>query len=169
MSSSPAWQSLLLWQAPDDEISWACPWCGKKDNAFRALLCPACGYPVWNPGRYLVRPVDTDIVTRGFAPGHKAVDLGAREGSPVYAAADGVVVEARRDRWAGNVVRLEHDGGVQTLYGHLREIRAGQGCFVGAGEVVAWSGSTGAVTGPHLHFEVIVRGEQVDPLTRLAP
>lgn len=167
--NAPGWQSLLLWQALDDDWLRACRWCGKKGIAGWAFLCPACGYPEWNPGGYLLRPVDTDIVTGGCTPGHKAVDFGAREGSPVYAADDGVVVEARKDRWAGNIVRVEHERGLQTLYAHLAVILTRPGCFVRAGEVVARSGSTGASTGPHLHFEVIAAGKQVDPLARLAP
>jgi murein DD-endopeptidase MepM/ murein hydrolase activator NlpD len=163
------WQDALLTLVPDDGDLWACPWCGKRDNPFWLARCVGCGYLVCNPGGYLFRPVDTDLVTNGYSSGHPGVDFGAAEGSPVFSAGDGVVIEASRDRWAGNVLRIAHEGGIETRYGHLREIGVLPGSFVRMGQAVAWSGSTGAVTGPHLHFEVIVRGEDADPLPYLAP
>lgn len=167
MTGSPLWERVLLWQVDND--LWACPWCGARDNAPWTATCLGCGYPVCNPGGFLFRPVETDMITGAYSSAHRAVDFGAPEGSPVSAAEDGVVVDARSDRWAGNVVRMVHEDGCQTLYGHLQEIGVAPGSFVRRGAVIARSGRTGTATGPHLHFEVLVRGVQVNPLPYLAP
>jgi murein DD-endopeptidase MepM/ murein hydrolase activator NlpD len=83
----------------------------------------------------------------------------------VVAPADGVVVEARRWGGYGNWLRIRHNNGLESGYGHLSRygagIRAGQ--RVSQGQIVAYVGSTGASTGPHLHYEVRMDGEAVDP------
>lgn len=165
--SSGAPVGAFFWWAPEDGELWACPRCGQRDNVSWAARCPACGAAKYNPGGYLLNPAGRAPVTGGYSPGHRAVDFGAPSGSRVYAAEDGVVVEARKDRWAGNVVSMVHAGGLRTLYGHLREYRVAAGCFLRRGEVLGLSGSTGASTGPHLHFEVILDGVPVDPLPYL--
>ncbi|HNY65827.1 MAG TPA: M23 family metallopeptidase [Deltaproteobacteria bacterium] len=162
-------EEAFFWLAPPEGEWWACPWCGNRDNAGWVVGCPGCGYRKYNPWGYLLRPVETTVITAGFSPTHRALDFGAPEGSPVFAAGDGVVVEAGRDRWAGNVVRIQHEGGLQTRYGHLRDSVVSSGLRVRMGQVIAHSGSTGVSTGPHLHFEVIDRAAQVDPLTHLGP
>jgi murein DD-endopeptidase MepM/ murein hydrolase activator NlpD len=169
IKDAPPWEDILLWQVQDDDGLWACPWCGKKDNAAWSARCTGCGYQGVNPGGFLLCPVDAAVITNAYSAGHRGVDFGSREGTPVYAAADGVVVEARKDRWAGNIMRIQHENGLQTVYAHLREITVPKGCFVRMGEVVALSGKTGVSTGPHLHFEVLFQGEQVAPLPYLAP
>ncbi len=98
---------------------------------------------------------------------HFGVDIAAPEGAPVAARAGGEVVYAG---WAGGyglVVVLDHGGGYQTVYAHLRRARVAPGFPVRPGEVVGEVGSTGRSTGPHLHFEVRYRGVPVDPLPYL--
>ena len=97
---------------------------------------------------------------------HTGVDLGARQGTPVRAAADGLVTRAGWWGGYGNLIEVQHPNGYSTRYGHLsrlaRGLRLGQ--LVHQGEVIGYVGMTGLATGPHLHFEVRRHGRPVDPL-----
>ena len=95
---------------------------------------------------------------------HTGVDIGARLGDDFTAIANGIVVKAEFNRAYGNMVIIDHGGGVQTLYAHGSEIIAVLGQEVKAGDVVLKVGSTGYSTGPHAHFEVRVNGTPVNPL-----
>lgn len=103
----------------------------------------------------------------GFTRMHRGVDFAAPAGTPVYAAADGLVVEARYLRGYGRTVRLRHGGrdGMETLYAHLSAFARGlkPGMAVRQGEVIGRVGRTGLATGAHLHYEVRVAGLAVDP------
>ncbi len=112
----------------------------------------------------MFHPVVKGRITNAFSPGHEAVDYGIPEGSSVYAAEDGVVTGTSFDRWAGNVLRLRHEDGRETIYGHLDEVLVTEGSFVKMGDIIARSGCTGVSTGPHLHFEVRIDGMPVNPL-----
>jgi murein DD-endopeptidase MepM/ murein hydrolase activator NlpD len=98
---------------------------------------------------------------------HEGVDFGAPVGSPVYAAGDGMVEEAR---WAGGYgrwVKIRHTQALETAYAHLSAWAAGihPGARVRQGQVIGYVGATGLATGPHLHYEVIEAGRPVDPRT----
>ena len=95
---------------------------------------------------------------------HEGIDVGVGTGTPVHAAAAGVVVYAGWMSGYGNIVVIDHGNGLSTAYGHNSSLQVGQGATVGQGDVVALSGSTGHSTGPHVHFEVRVNGTPVDPL-----
>jgi murein DD-endopeptidase MepM/ murein hydrolase activator NlpD len=95
---------------------------------------------------------------------HGGTDFPSEPGTPVDVAGDGVVSFAGRQRGYGNVIYVDHGGGVITLYGHLRRIETKQGATVTAGERIGQVGSTGRATGPHLHFEVRLDGRPVDPI-----
>jgi murein DD-endopeptidase MepM/ murein hydrolase activator NlpD len=95
---------------------------------------------------------------------HSGVDFGAEAGDPVVAAARGRVVFAGPLAVRGNSVILDHGLGVLTAYHHLSEIQTADGQFVNAGDRIGRVGATGLSTGPHLHWEVIVRGVNVDGL-----
>lgn len=101
----------------------------------------------------------------GFTRMHQGVDFGAPTGTPVYAAADGVVVSAKNEGGYGRMVRLRHSGGVETRYAHLSRFGRGiaPGRRVRQGDVIGAVGSTGMSTGPHLHYEVIAGGRPVNP------
>lgn len=109
-------------------------------------------------------------VTGGFAADHLAVDIGAPYGSTVYAADDGEVIHAA---WAqdgfGYTIIVDHGGGVQTWYSHLKGTLFQAGSYVFRGTPMGEVGSTGHSTGPHVHFEVRVNGERVNPLDYLSP
>lgn len=100
---------------------------------------------------------------------HPGIDLPAPRGTPVAAAAPGrVVFAAFHTAGYGNLVEVAHSSGVVTLYAHLSAISVRVGQVVGTGSLVGRVGSTGESTGPHLHFEVRVRGAAVDPLPALS-
>ena len=95
---------------------------------------------------------------------HAGIDIGAPDGSDVYAAKGGEVILAGWNGGYGNCVMIQHDGGVVTLYGHMSAIYVSEGQNVAQGTVVGAVGSTGLSTGPHLHFETIVDGGHQNPL-----
>jgi len=95
---------------------------------------------------------------------HEGIDIAVPSSTPVHAAAAGRVVYAGWLSGYGNLVVLDHGGGLSTAYGHNTSVSVSVGQDVAAGEVIAASGSTGHSTGPHVHFEVRVNGEPVDPL-----
>jgi murein DD-endopeptidase MepM/ murein hydrolase activator NlpD len=101
----------------------------------------------------------------GFSRRHEGVDFAAPTGTPVYAAADGVVASARSERGYGRTVRLRHPGGTETVYAHLSRFSRGLkvGDRVRQGDVIAAVGSTGMSTGPHLHYEIRIAGKAQDP------
>ena len=95
---------------------------------------------------------------------HSGVDLSAPEGTPVYATAMGVVTGAG---WLGSyglLVELAHADQIQTRYGHLSRLVVSAGDLVEPGQLIGYVGSTGRSTGPHLHYEVRLRGAAIDPL-----
>ena len=101
----------------------------------------------------------------GYRRMHQGIDFAAPMGTPILAPADGVVVEARRWGGYGNWLRIRHGNGLETGYAHLSRyapgIRPGQ--RVRQGQVVAYVGSTGASTGPHLHYEIWRNGQRINP------
>lgn len=98
---------------------------------------------------------------------HKGLDLAAREGTPVVASKGGRVVLAKFIDKAGNNIRIEHDDGTATRYLHLHSFSVQAGDEVEAGMPIGTVGSTGQSTGAHLHFEILIRGEPVDPASYL--
>lgn len=126
--------------------------------------------------RFLLRtPLAITRITSGFGPRlhpllgytrmHRGVDFGAVSGTPVLAAADGMVSAAGWDGGYGRRILLRHAGSVETLYAHLSRVAPSVmvSADVRQGQVIGWTGETGKVTGPHLHFEVRLRGAAVDP------
>ena len=100
---------------------------------------------------------------------HTGADLAAPTGTPVYATADGVVSRAERAGGYGNLVQIEHGAGIETRYGHLSKILVHQGERVERGMLIALVGSTGRSTGSHLHYEVRIAGQAVNPLPYMDP
>ncbi|MDQ3974109.1 MAG: M23 family metallopeptidase, partial [Actinomycetota bacterium] len=95
---------------------------------------------------------------------HEGIDIGAPSGQPILAAADGQVVHAAPYGGYGNVVLIDHGGGLSTLYAHQSEILVAAGEVVSQGDLIGLVGSTGYSTGPHLHFEVRIDGVPHDPM-----
>lgn len=94
---------------------------------------------------------------------HPGIDIAVDYGTPVYASAAGYVEQSGWYGGYGKYVRLSHDFGYETAYGHMSRLAVEAGSFVKKGEVIGYVGSTGYSTGPHLHFEILKYGEQVNP------
>jgi murein DD-endopeptidase MepM/ murein hydrolase activator NlpD len=107
----------------------------------------------------------------GYNKMHKGQDFAAPRGTPIYAAGDGVVEKASRWGSYGNYMRIRHNSTLKTAYAHIQRFAKGMaaGKRVKQGQVVAYIGSTGRSTGPHLHYEVLLNGEQVNPSTIKLP
>ena len=104
---------------------------------------------------------------RGASTYHKGVDWATPTGTPVYASCGGTVTKAGWGSGYGYVVYITHPDGRQTRYAHLSKVLVSAGQTVSQGQKIALSGNTGVSTGPHLHFEILINGSQVNPLNYL--
>ena len=100
---------------------------------------------------------------------HTGTDIGAPYGANFLAANDGVVIKACMNSAYGNMVMINHGGGLVTLYAHGSSIEVKEGDIVKQGQTVLKVGATGYATGPHAHFEIIVNGEYLNPLDYISP
>jgi murein DD-endopeptidase MepM/ murein hydrolase activator NlpD len=122
-------------------------------------------------------PIDGAKITSGFGMRlhpllgytrmHKGVDFGAPSGTPIYAAGNGVIVDIGYKSDYGNYIKIRHTDTYATAYAHSSRFAAGlhKGDRVKQGEVIAYVGATGEATGPHLHYEVLINNQQVNPAT----
>jgi murein DD-endopeptidase MepM/ murein hydrolase activator NlpD len=131
---------------------------------------------------FLRSPMEFSRVTSGFSNArfhpimrewraHKGVDYAAPTGTPVRATGNAKVKFAGKQNGYGNVIELRHQGAFSTLYAHLSRLapQVRTGARVAQGEVIGYVGQTGWATGPHLHYEFRVGGEQRNPLTVALP
>ncbi len=100
----------------------------------------------------------------GSRRAHKGVDLAAATGTPIFATADGIVSKASRFSSYGLFVSIEHGAQLQTRFAHMSRIAVSHGDRVKKGDIIGYVGSTGRSTGPHLHYEVRIAGEAVNPI-----
>lgn len=150
--------------------------------AAAGTAAPAAGHLLWPCSGPITQPFgptsysfEFPYVYQGvsYPHFHTGVDVGVGLGTPVSAAAGGVVVLAGTNVVGGRVVGygtyvvIAHGGGLYTLYGHLSRLDVAAGDHVAAGQVIGLSGSTGNSTGPHLHFEVRLGADPVDPMPYL--
>jgi murein DD-endopeptidase MepM/ murein hydrolase activator NlpD len=98
---------------------------------------------------------------------HMGIDIAAPPGTPIAAAADGVVLIAGREAAYGRLVCIDHGHGYTTMYGHLKDIQVKPGDRVHAGQTLGTVGISGNTTGPHLHYEVRIHGRPVNPFPYL--
>jgi murein DD-endopeptidase MepM/ murein hydrolase activator NlpD len=94
---------------------------------------------------------------------HNGIDIKADEGVEVMATADGVILKTEAHEGYGNLVIIDHGEGFQSLYAHLRSFNTEKGKTVKKGEIIGFVGNTGYSTAPHLHFEIRLNDEKVDP------
>ena len=107
----------------------------------------------------------------GYNKLHKGTDFAAPTGTPVYAAGHGTIERASRYGGYGNYVRIQHNNGYETAYAHLSRYGSGirSGRRVRQGDIIGYVGSTGASTGPHLHYEVLINGKHVNAMRLKLP
>jgi murein DD-endopeptidase MepM/ murein hydrolase activator NlpD len=126
-----------------------------------------------------IRPVDVGYISSYFGrrtdpftgrkSRHEGIDFSARQGSNVYATADGVVIHSKYDRGYGYTVKIDHGNGIVTKYAHNAKLLVRKGKKVKRGDVIAYLGNSGRSTAPHLHYEVRVNGVAQNPLNFILP
>ncbi|WCF07528.1 peptidoglycan DD-metalloendopeptidase family protein [Paenibacillus thiaminolyticus] len=104
----------------------------------------------------------------GYAAFHAGIDIGGETGDSVLAAAEGEVIEASFNTSRGNYIIIRHVNQLDTWYMHLQQIHVSVGDQVGKGDIIGALGTTGRSTGPHLHFQIVERGDPIDPLPFLS-
>jgi murein DD-endopeptidase MepM/ murein hydrolase activator NlpD len=128
------------------------------------------GEGVFDPDQAI--PLTWPLTGVGFVTGehvaeggdqHPGMDIAVPTGTPIRAAASGVVAEAGVDSMYGRYILIDHADSYQTMYGHASRTLVGAGDSVVTGEVIGLTGSTGRSTAPHLHFEIRLNGRTVDP------
>jgi len=142
---------------------------GKKPQIIKRA--PSSSIPYNIPARALVDsgakllwPTVDHRINQYFVRRHTGIDIKGKTGVPLYAAESGTVLESRWAGGYGNMVLIKHDNGLITRYGHASKNLVTKGQRVERGQTIALMGSTGRSTGPHLHFEVYVGGQRVNPL-----
>ena len=110
----------------------------------------------------------------GFTKFHRGLDIAAPYGAPVYAMQDGMVIKSGKQGGLGLAITVDHYyidlpaiPRIQTMYGHCSALWVEVGQYVRRGQIIAYVGSTGISTGPHLHFQVMYQGKAVDPIDYL--
>ena len=148
---------LYRYSLPDGRVEWFNP---KGDSVRKALLrTPIDGAKITSGFGMRLHPI------LGYSRMHKGIDFGAPMGTPIFAAGDGVIAQIGPYAGYGNYVRIKHNAIYGTAYGHISRFAGGLrvGSRVHQGQVIAYVGMTGEATGPHLHFEVLVNGKQINP------
>ena len=125
--------------------------------SIRPVNIPCCS------SRYGWR-IDPILGVRKF---HEGIDFSAAHGEQIIATASGIVIEAGRAGYYGKHVRINHGDGFETRYAHASKLLVKKGELVSKGEVIALVGNTGRSTGPHLHYEIRLKGNSLDPLKYL--
>tara|TARA_B100001250_G_scaffold375728_1_gene363507 strand:- start:2087 stop:3412 length:1326 start_codon:yes stop_codon:yes gene_type:complete len=132
----------------------------------KALMkTPINGARLSSPFGMRKHPID------GFNKMHRGTDFAAKEGTPIMASGDGIVVRAKWCGGGGNCIKIKHNSTYQTIYAHLKNFASGikSGVRVKQGQIIGYVGSTGKSTGPHLHYEVIENGKKINSQTLKLP
>ena len=130
-----------------------------KSSAAGQFIWPTTVRTITSPYGYRYHPIS------GTYKFHSGIDIGASYGSPVYAAASGVATRSYDSGGFGNYVTINHGNGYTTLYGHMSSVIVSTGQQVSQGQVIGYVGSTGASTGPHLHYNVYYNGSLTNPMS----
>lgn len=127
-------------------------------SASGQFIWPTTVRTITSPYGYRYHPIS------GTYKFHSGIDIGAGYGSPVYAAAAGTATVSYDAGGFGNYITINHGNGYSTLYGHLSSTAISSGSYVSQGQVIGYVGSTGASTGPHLHYNVYYNGSLTNPM-----
>jgi LysM repeat protein len=147
----------------DKPVDWIRPQVARGHSGTSSMAGATCDGPVGTGG--FIWPADNHFLSGyDFSSSHLGIDIAAGLGAPVYASDSGVVVTAGwNSSGYGNVIMIDHGNGYSTVYGHLSQINVSLCSPVTQGQVIGLAGSTGNSTGAHLHFEVRLNGQYVDP------
>lgn len=158
--------------APEDELKLLAETIKEEGESLRALdrlMARAAKALATLPSRWPVRGSVNSEFGRRPSPWtqsvefHSGIDIKAQTGTPVHAPAAGTVVVAGPAHEYGTAVILDHGQDIRTLYGHLSKVSVRPGQKVERGTLLAYSGNTGRSSGPHLHYEIFVKGQPVNP------
>jgi murein DD-endopeptidase MepM/ murein hydrolase activator NlpD len=157
-------------QAPESAL-------GEADPAFRMIFQNWAGQGRQEPVKLTIpsrKPVKDFTLTssygfrsdpfRGRRTNHKGLDMAGPIGTPIYATADGIVGRAQWLGGYGKYIEINHGNGIQTRYGHMSRLNVEANARVKSGDLIGFMGSTGRSTGSHLHYEVRIAGEAVNPI-----
>jgi murein DD-endopeptidase MepM/ murein hydrolase activator NlpD len=149
---------------------------GIPDSEFRNLFATWQSHDETQNGLVSIpsrMPVDNVVITsrfgyrtdpfKGRRKNHKGIDIAGPIGTPIYATADGIVGRAQWLGGYGRYVEIEHGGNIQTRYGHMSRLNVAPNQRVRRGDLIGFMGSTGRSTGSHLHYEVRINGDAVNP------
>jgi murein DD-endopeptidase MepM/ murein hydrolase activator NlpD len=125
---------------------------------------PSSSGLIWPVSGPITSPYGPRCLPNGDCSFHPGIDIGVSSGTPIRASASGVVISAGLLGGYGNLVVIDHGNGLATAYAHQSSMAVGNGASVSQGQVIGYVGCTGYCFGPHLHFEVRVNGEPVNPL-----
>jgi murein DD-endopeptidase MepM/ murein hydrolase activator NlpD len=165
-------QDLLASLAPADELNRLEETIKEQGDSLRSLdrlMARAAKALATLPSRWPVRGSVNSEFGRRPSPWtqsvefHSGIDIKAQMGTPVHAPAAGTVVVAGPAHEYGTAVMLDHGQNIKTLYGHLSKVSVQLGQKVERGTLLAYSGNTGRSSGPHLHYEIFVKGQPVNP------
>ena len=171
-----SWQAIEKQQAPLAAVSEAANLAASSRPSGAAPLIAFTGNPFRRSGASIPSriPVEGFHMSSDFGMRvhpvlggrrmHKGVDLPAPVGTPIHATADGIVSRADWFSSYGLYVSLEHGGNIETRYGHMSRLNVAAGQEVHKGDIIGYVGTTGRSTGPHLHYEVRIAGEAVNPV-----
>lgn len=150
---------------------------GKADPAFRMISDYWSGQGKTETVKLTIpsrKPVEDFTLTsnygfradpfKGRRASHKGIDMAGPIGTPIYATADGIIGRAQWVGGYGNYIEINHGNGIQTRYGHLSRVNVNSNDRVKSGDLIGFMGSTGRSTGSHLHYEVRIAGEAVNPV-----
>ena len=150
---------------------------GEADPAFRMIFKNWAGQGKQEEVKLIIpsrKPVKDFTLTssygfradpfKGRRANHKGLDMAGPIGTPIYATADGIVGRAQWLGGYGNYVEINHGNGIQTRYGHMSRLNVDSNARVKSGDLIGFMGSTGRSTGSHLHYEVRIAGEAVNPI-----
>ncbi len=116
----------------------------------------------WPAFGFVTKEFEEGAINRGVKP-HLGIDIAGATDSPVLAAGSGRVLRTGTDQFLGNFVEIQHGLGYVTVYGHCSRIAVSSDDRVDAGQIIAYVGQSGQASAPHLHFEVLLQGEAVNP------
>ena len=175
-AAAPAMADVAM-DSHDDEATELESGLGQADADFRAI------FTSWKKLDNVVhatvsipsaKPVDHMLLTSSFGVrsdpfsghrrAHKGIDIPGPVGTPIYATADGIVGRSERMNGYGNMIEINHGNGIETRYGHMSKLIVATNQRVRRGQVIGLMGSTGRSTGSHLHYEVRIDGDAVNPL-----
>ncbi|WP_443093644.1 M23 family metallopeptidase [Nocardia ignorata] len=143
-------------------------WMGERAPVVPGVMVPGSSTPSTGGFSLPAKGLFTSGFGSRWGTMHRGIDIAGPIGSPIYAVADGTVVEAGPAQGFGLWVRIRHDDGTISIYGHMYDFFVSPGERVPAGMQIARIGNRGDSTGPHLHFEIVQNGQHVDPQAWLA-